>query len=65
MKNWVEINDNSHAPFTYYISEINNTEVHHAKEIDVVIPIYNLIKQSENYSKTLANLWQYYRDEPV
>ena len=26
---------------------------------------YNLIKYSNNYSKSSGNLWQYYRDEPV
>ena len=26
--------------------------------------MYNLIEHSDVYSKTLANLWQYYRDEP-
>ena len=32
--------------------------------MDVVMPIYNLIKYSDNYSKTSGSLWQYYRDEP-
>ena len=31
---------------------------------DVVMPIYNLIEYSDNYSKTSGSLWQYYRDEP-
>ena len=26
--------------------------------------MYNLIKHSDNYSKTSESLWQYYRDEP-
>ena len=50
-------------PFTDCISEINNTEVDHAKDIHVVIPIYNLIEYSDNYSKACGCLWQYYRDE--
>ena len=29
------------------------------------MPMYNLIEQSDNYSKTLESLWQYYRDEPA
>ena len=26
--------------------------------------MYNLIEYCENYSKTFASLWQYYKDEP-
>ena len=29
------------------------------------MPMYNLIKYSNNYSKTSGSLWQYSRDEPV
>ena len=28
------------------------------------MPIYNLIEYSDNYSKTLGSLWQYYKDDP-
>ena len=52
------------APFTDCTSEINNTEIDNAKYIDVVMPMYNLIEYSNNYSKTSGSLWQYYRDEP-
>ena len=52
------------APFTNCISEINNTQVDNAKDIDIVMPMYNLIEYSNNYSKTSGSLWQYYRDEP-
>ena len=52
------------APFTNCISEINNKEIDHAKVIDVVMPMYNLIEDSDNYSKTSGSLWQYYTDEP-
>ena len=30
----------------------------------MVIPMYNLIEYTDNYSKTSGNLWQYYKDEP-
>ena len=50
------------APFTNYISEINNTQIDNAKDIDVVMPMYNLIEYSNDYSKTSGSLWQYYRD---
>ena len=39
------------APFTDCISEINNTQVDNAKYIDMVIPMYNLIKYSDNHLK--------------
>ena len=32
------------APFTYCISKINNTQVDNAKDIDVVMSMYNLIE---------------------
>ena len=33
-------------------SEINNTQVDDAQDIDTVIPIYNLIEYSDAYLKT-------------
>ena len=53
------------APFTDCISKINNTQVDHVKDIDVVMPMYNLIEYSENYSKTPGSLWQYCKDKPA
>ena len=35
-----------------------------AKDIDVVIPMYDLTEYNDNYLKTSRNLWQHYRDEP-
>ena len=52
------------ASFTNCISEINNTQVDNAKDIDIVMPMYNLIEYSDNYAKTTGSLWQYFRDEP-
>ena len=52
------------APFTDCIWEINNTQIDSAKYIDVVMPMYNLIEYSDNYSKTSGRVWQYYRDDP-
>ena len=51
------------APFTNCISEINNTQVDNAKDIDIVMPMYSLIEYTDNYAKTSGSLWQYYRDE--
>ena len=52
------------APFTDWISEINNTQINNPKYIDVVMTMYNLIEYSNNYSKTSGRFWQYYRDDP-
>ena len=52
------------APFTNWITEINNIQVDNAKDIDIVMPMYNLIEYSDNYAKTSGSLWQYFRDQP-
>ena len=52
------------APFTDCIYETNNAQIDNAKCIDVVMPMYNLIEYSDNYSKTSGSLWQYDRDDP-
>ena len=52
------------ALFTDYINEINNTHVDNAKDLDVVMPMYNLVEYSDNSSGICENLWQYYRDKP-
>ena len=53
------------APFTNCIGEINNTQVDNAKDFDIVMPMYNLIEYSDNYSKTSGSLWQYCQDIPA
>ena len=45
------------APFTSCISEINNTQIDNAKDIDIVMPMYNLIEHSDNYAKSTGSLW--------
>ena len=52
------------ATFLKCISKINNAEIDNAKDIDIVLPMYNLIEYSDNYSKTSESLWQYYKDDP-
>ena len=53
------------APFTNCISEINNMQIDNAKDIDIVMPMYNLIEYSDNYAKTTGSLWQYCKDIPA
>ena len=52
------------APFTKFISRINNKDIDNAQDIDIVMPMYNLIEYSDNYSKTTGSLWQCYKDDP-
>ena len=54
----------NNAPFVSCISEINNTLIDNAEDLDVVMPMYNLLDYSKSYSKTTGSLWNYYRDEP-
>ena len=52
------------APFTNCITKINSTTVENSSDIDLVMPMYNLIEYSDNYEKTSGSLWQFKRDEP-
>ena len=52
------------APFTKCISRINNIDIDTAQDIDIVIPMYNLIEYNGNYSKTSRRLWQYCKYKP-
>ena len=50
------------ATFTNCMNEINNIQVDNAKDIDIIMPMYNLIEYSDNYAKTSGILWQYCKD---
>ena len=52
------------VPFTKCISRTNSTDIDNAQDIDIVMPVYNLIEYSDNYSKTSGSLWRYYKDDP-
>ena len=54
----------NNAPFTSCILKTNNILIDNAKDLDIVVPIYNLLQHSKNYRKTTGSLWNYYRDEP-
>ena len=53
----------NNAPFTNCISKINNVLIDNAEDLDIVMPMYNLLEYSKNYKKTTGSLWNYYRDE--
>ena len=52
------------APFTKCNLEINDEHVHTAENLDITMPMYNLIDYSDNYQDSSATLYQYKRDEP-
>ena len=52
------------APITKCNLEINDEHVDTAENLDIVMPMYNLIEYSDNYQDSSATLYQYKRDEP-
>ena len=49
----------NNAPLVSCILKINNTLIDNAEDVDVVIPMYNLLEYSKNYSKTTGSFWNY------
>ena len=49
----------NNAPFLSCISKINNTLIDNAEDLDIVMPMYNLLEYSKNYRKTTGSLWNY------
>ena len=54
----------NNAPFINCISKINGVQIDNTKDLDVVMPMYNLLEYNKNQRKTTDSLWNYYRDEP-
>ena len=46
------------------ISKINGVQIDNAEDLDVVMPMHNLLEYSKNYKNATGSLWNYYRDEP-
>ena len=53
----------NNAPFIGCISKINNLLTDNKEDLEIVMPMYNLIEYNKNYSKTTSSLWNCYRDE--
>ena len=51
------------APFTKCVTHINDEHGDNADNLDIVMPMHNLIEYSDNYSDTLWSLWHFKRDE--
>ena len=52
------------APFTKCNLEINDEHLDTAENLDIVIPMYDLIEYLDNYQDSSGTLYQYKRDEP-
>ena len=52
------------ASFASCILKINNTLIDNAEDLDIVMPMYNLLEYSKNYRKTTGSFWNYEGDEP-
>ena len=53
------------APFTSFVSRIDNTQIDDAQYIDAVMSVYNLIEYSDNHSKISRILCQFCTDVPA
>ena len=45
--------------------KINAIKIDNAEDLDVVMPMYNVLEYNKNYKKTTGSLWNYYRNEPI
>ena len=52
----------NNTSFRWWITKINSTLIENVY-LDMVMPMYNLLEYSQNYSMTSGSLWNYYRDE--
>ena len=48
----------------WFLKTINGVIIDNAEDLDVAMPMYNLLEYSKIYRKTTGSLWNYYRDEP-
>ena len=53
----------NNVPFISCFSKINGELIENAEDLDVVMPMYNLIEYSKNYGKTTGSLYNFDRDE--
>ena len=54
-KNW--------APFSRCVTHINDEHVEPAENLDIIMPMYNLIEYSDNYADSSGSLYQFKGDE--
>ena len=53
----------NNAPFVLCITRINGELIEDADDLDIVMPMYNLLEYNKDYRKTIGSLYNYYIDE--
>ena len=53
----------NNASFKSCISKINNRFIENAEDLDIVVPMYNLLEYSSSKPITSGSLWNYYTDK--
>ena len=53
----------NNEPFISCITRINSGLIEDADDLDIAMPMYNLLEYSKNYRKTIGSLYNYYRDK--
>ena len=51
------------GPFTRCVTHINDKHVETAENLDIIMPMYNLIEYSDNYADSSGSLYQFKRNE--
>ena len=54
---------NTNVPFTGCVTHINDEHAETAENLDIIMPMHNLIEYSDNYSDSSGSLYQFKRDE--
>ena len=52
------------APFRTCDLTINDEHIEKAEDLDIIMPMYNLLEYSDNYQNSTGSLYQFKRDEP-
>ena len=52
------------APFRTCDVTVNDEHIEKAEDLDIVLPMYNLLEYSDNYQDSTGSLYQFKRDEP-
>ena len=50
-------------PFARFVTHINDKHVETSENLDIIMPMYNLLEYSDNYAVSSGSLWQFKRDE--
>ena len=58
-----QVGFNNCEPFTKCITKIDGITIDDAEDLDLFMPMYNLMEYSSNYSQTAGSLWFYSKDE--